>query len=73
MTALLQGRIQQNLAAIPDQSVIGGGPSSHLQEVAMFGAYTDCFRTMAVVTLVIIPGIFLFRILRRDSAIPTVV
>jgi hypothetical protein len=53
--------------------VIGGGPSSHLQEVAMFGAYTDCFRTMAVVTLVIIPGIFLFRILRRDSAIPTVV
>jgi DHA2 family multidrug resistance protein len=73
MTALLQGRIQHNLAAIPDQSVIGGGPSSHLQEVAMFGAYTDCFRTMAVVTLVIIPGIFLFRILRRDSAIPTVV
>jgi hypothetical protein len=39
----------------------------------IFGAYTGCFRTMAVVTAVIIPGIFLFQVLRRNPAIPTAV
>jgi hypothetical protein len=73
MTALLQAKIQHGLAVIADNGTIGGGPPSRLQDMAIFGAYTGCFRTMAVVTAVIIPGIFLFRILRPDRAIPTVV
>ena len=73
MTALLQAKIQHSLAVIADNGTIGGGPPSRLQDMAIFGAYTGCFRTMAVVTAVIIPGIFLFRILRPDRAIPTVV
>jgi hypothetical protein len=73
MTALLQAKIQHGFAAIADQVPIGGGPSSRLQDIAIFGAYTGCFRAMAVVTAVIIPGIFLFRVLRRNPAIQTVV
>jgi hypothetical protein len=71
MTALLQAKIQHGFAAIVDQGPIGDGTSSRLQETAIFGAYTGCFRTMAVVTAVIIPGIFLFRVLRRNPASPT--
>ena len=72
MTALLQAKIQHSFATIADPGAIGGGPSSRLQDIAIFGAYTGCFRTLAVITVVIIPGIFLFRVLHRDSAIPTV-
>jgi MFS transporter, DHA2 family, multidrug resistance protein len=73
MTALLQAKIQHSFAVIADHGTIGGAPPSRLQDMAIFGAYTGCFRTMAVVTAVIIPGIFLFRILQPDRAIPTVV
>ena len=73
MTALLQAKIQQNFAATAGQGSIADGPSSGLQDIAMFGAYTGCFQIMAVVSAVIIPGIFLFRVMRRDPVIPTVV
>ena len=73
MTALLQAKIQHSVAALADQGPIGGGPSSRLQDIAIFAAYTGCFRTMAIITAVIIPGIFLFRVLRRDPALPTAV
>jgi MFS family permease len=72
MTALLQAKIQHGVAALADQGPIGGGSSSRHQEI-IFGAYTGCFRNMAVITAVIIPGIFLFRVLRRNPAIPTTV
>ncbi len=64
MTALVQAKIQHSIAAI------GGGG---LWDMAIFGAYTGCFRILAVVTTVMIPGIFLFRVLRRDGAIPRIV
>ena len=73
MTALLQAKIQQNFAATAGQGSIADGPSSGLQDIAIFGAYTGCFQIMAVVSAVIIPGIFLFRVMRRDPVIPTVV
>jgi len=73
MTALLQARIQHSFATIADPGAISGGSSSRLRDIAIFGAYTGCFRTMAVITVAIIPGIFLFRVLRRGSAVPTVV
>jgi len=58
--------------AIAGRGVIPEG-SARLHDVAAFGAYTGCFRTMAVITAVIIPGIFLFRVLRPDPALPTIV
>jgi len=73
MTALLQAKIQRGLAAIPEQGPIGGAPPSGLHDLAIFGAYSGCFRTLAVVTAIMIPGVLLFRVLRRNPAIPTVV
>ena len=71
MTAVLQARIQTNYAAITDQPVFGVGSPSHLLDLATLGAYTGCFRIMAVITVAIIPGVFLFHVLRRGPAIPT--
>jgi DHA2 family multidrug resistance protein len=71
MTAVLQARIQTNYAAITDQPVFGVGSPSHLLDLATLGAYTGCFRIMAVITVAIIPGVFLFHVLRPGPAIPT--
>jgi DHA2 family multidrug resistance protein len=73
MTALLQARIQTNLAAVADQRAVAAGSPFHLLDLATFNAYTGCFRIMGMITVVIIPGIFLFRILRPAPAMPTVV
>jgi DHA2 family multidrug resistance protein len=73
MTALLQARIQTNSVAIADQRALGTGSPSHLLDLATLGAYTGCFRIMAIITLFTIPGVFLFRVLRPGPAIPTVV
>ncbi len=73
MTALLQARIQTNYAAIVHQPVLGAGSSSQLLNLATFGAYAGCFRIMAVITVAMIPGVFLFHVLRPGRAIPTIV
>jgi DHA2 family multidrug resistance protein len=73
MTALLQAKIQHCLTAIADHGANGAGAPLRLHDTAIFGAYTGCFRTLAIVTAVIIPGIFLFRVRQPDRAIPTVV
>jgi len=72
MTALLQARIQTNYMAIAGQPMPGVGSPSRLLDVATFGAYTGCFRIMAVITLVIIPGVCLFHVLRPSQAMRTV-
>jgi hypothetical protein len=59
--------------AIVDQPVLGTASPSQLLDLATFGAYAGCFRIMAVVTVAIIPGVFLFHVLRPSRAIPTVV
>ena len=73
MTALLQARIQASIIPIADQTATGVRSPSRLFDLATFGAYTGCFRTMAVFTAVVIPGIFLFRVLRPGPTIPPVV
>jgi MFS transporter, DHA2 family, multidrug resistance protein len=73
MTALLQARIQTNYVAIVDRPLPGAGSPFHLLDLATFGAYLGCFRIMAVITVVIIPGVLLFHVLRPAPAIPTVV
>ena len=72
MTALLQARIETNLAAAGSQSVIGSVTPPRLLDTATFSAYSGCFRMMAIVAAVIIPGIFLFRVARPDPAITSV-
>jgi MFS transporter, DHA2 family, multidrug resistance protein len=73
MTALLQARIQTNVAAIADQAASGGTlPPPHLLETATFGAYTGCFRVMAIITALIIPGVLLFRVVRPNPAVTSV-
>ena len=52
--AALARKIGARFAAIADHGPIGGGPLSRLQDTMIFGAYTGCFRTMAVVTAVIV-------------------
>jgi MFS transporter, DHA2 family, multidrug resistance protein len=72
MTAVLQAKIQANLAVISSQTASGGGgPPSHALASATLAAYTGCFRTMAIVAAVIIPGVFLFRVLRPGASLPT--
>jgi len=73
MTALLQARIQSNYVAIAHQPMLGAVSPSQLLDLAKFHAYADCFRIMAVITLAIIPGVFLFHVLRPGRAVPTVV
>ncbi len=73
MTAVLQGRIQTNIVNIFSQAALDGGLPSRAFDSATFAAYTGCFRTMAIVTAVILPGIFLFRIMRPDAVLPTAV
>jgi MFS transporter, DHA2 family, multidrug resistance protein len=70
MTALLQARIQANFAAIGHKTANIGGPPQLLE--ATLGAYAGCFRVMAVITVVIIPGVFLFRVARPNGAATSV-
>jgi MFS transporter, DHA2 family, multidrug resistance protein len=71
MTSLLQARIDTNLGGLANQRT--GGASSHLLDQATFGAYTGCFRVMAIITAFTIPGILLFRVLRHGPSTPSVV
>jgi MFS transporter, DHA2 family, multidrug resistance protein len=73
MTGLLQAKIQYSFTTIAYHGAAGSSARASLQDTAIFGAYTGCFRILAVVTAVIIPGIFLFRVLRPDRSTPTVV
>jgi DHA2 family multidrug resistance protein len=58
MTALLQARIHGNSLPVFDPSA------------RVFAAYTSCFRTMAIITAITLPGILLFRVLRPEAATP---
>lgn len=60
MTALLQERVQFNLAR--------HGALPNALNAATLAAYRDCFRMMAGAAFLVIPGIGLFRIARRGSA-----
>jgi MFS transporter, DHA2 family, multidrug resistance protein len=72
MTALLQARVQSYYVAVVHQPM-NSAASSQLLDLAKFHAYAGCFRIMAVITVAIIPGVFLFHVLRPSRAIPTVV
>jgi DHA2 family multidrug resistance protein len=70
MTAVLQSRIHGN--SLPGLNTSGAGmPSpSETASYGVFAAYTGCFRTMAIITAVTLPGILLFRVFRPETAAP---
>jgi hypothetical protein len=42
-------------------------PTESLVKAATLGAYRDCFWIMAVVSVIVIPGILLFRVATLDK------
>jgi len=64
MTAILQAKISRHSADLSSGLAAGAPQPSQLAELH---AYTDCFTMMAIAAAVIIPGIFLFRIGRREE------
>ncbi len=71
MAALLQARIGAHVAMLAESGHPHlRGSTVQLLNTATFAAYSDCFRVMAIATLAIIPGIFIFRVLRRDRGLP---
>lgn len=71
MTGVLQGRIHSNLTGRFDAGSLNTGVPPRLLELATFAAYGDCFRSMAILTAVLLPGVFLFRIARPDALLRT--
>jgi MFS transporter, DHA2 family, multidrug resistance protein len=65
MTAVLQAQVQAGLIRIPGQAQ--SDTSSQIVDGVTFTAYSGCFRTMAIVTILILPGVLLFRVLRHDQ------
>ena len=70
MTALLQARKHHNSLPVFDPSAAGIGSPSEVLSHRVFAAYTGCFRTMAIITAITLPGILLFRVLRPEAAAP---
>ncbi|MGH7113848.1 MAG: MFS transporter, partial [Stellaceae bacterium] len=70
MTAVLQARIESSFSAFPHQSAIAGAAAMSALQAASFAAYTDCFRILAIGTVVMIPGIFLFHCADRPKRSP---
>jgi DHA2 family multidrug resistance protein len=71
MTALLQARIQTNFLAFIEHPAVATGSSSQTRVSATFAAYIGCFETMAIITILILPGVFLFRVMRPEAVIST--
>ena len=67
-TTLLQARIQSNSSPLLEPSSAGLSSRSEALNHGVLAAYTGCFRTMAIVTAITLPGVLLFRVLRPDSA-----
>jgi DHA2 family multidrug resistance protein len=62
MTTLLQAKIDGKSLRMPETA------ASEALGYGVFAAYTGCFRMMAIVTAITLPGILLFRVLRHGSA-----
>jgi MFS transporter, DHA2 family, multidrug resistance protein len=71
MTAVLQARIENGFTALAHNGSIFGSLPMGAAAAAAFAAYTGCFRILAIATIAIIPGIFLFRVVLRDKPITT--
>jgi MFS transporter, DHA2 family, multidrug resistance protein len=68
MTAVLQARVHARFREFHHHGGIPGLSPVRIYETASFLAYTDCFRLLAIVTLAMIPGVFLFRAMSRGGS-----
>jgi MFS transporter, DHA2 family, multidrug resistance protein len=73
MTAILQAKISRHSADLASGLAAGAPQPSELVNLAALQAYADCFTMMAITAAVIIPGIFLFRIGRRERGAQSIV
>ena len=71
MTAVLQAKVHTNFAALMANEAAAAQLPAQVVDQATFAAYSGCFRTMAIITAVIVPGIVLFRVLRADPVLST--
>ena len=62
MTIVLEQRISAYAITMAEDTSSG----AELLHAAMPWAYADCFRAMAVATLLLLPGLFLFRLSRQE-------
>ncbi|HEY1260358.1 MAG TPA: DHA2 family efflux MFS transporter permease subunit [Stellaceae bacterium] len=68
MTAFLQARIAGELVKMAATAPGIGAPPGILLEAAKSAAYASSFQVLAIVTVLLIPGIFLFQPLRHETA-----
>ena len=63
MTGVLRFEVDAHLGVLTGGSSGAGGlPPAQLLDLATLLAYRDCFGMMAIASLIVIPGIFLFRL-----------
>jgi DHA2 family multidrug resistance protein len=68
MTAFLQARIASEVGGIVGTARVAGAPPGAVLVAAKLAAYASSFRMLAIVTAVLILGIFLFRPIRSETA-----
>jgi DHA2 family multidrug resistance protein len=71
MTAVLQTRMHLRLTELHDRARLLDLAPARLHAAAGYLAYADCFRLLALITLAMLPGIFWFRVARRNRAATT--
>ena len=71
MTAALQAKIQNGFPQLYHHGNIAGLSPARIFELAVFDAYAACFRILAIAAVAMIPGILLFRVLRREKPVTT--
>jgi MFS transporter, DHA2 family, multidrug resistance protein len=67
MMAILRMRTANNLAGLVAQDA--GPDFAQITQLATLNAYGDCFRVMALTALLVIPGVFLFRVGRMQPTV----
>jgi DHA2 family multidrug resistance protein len=70
MTAVLRTRVQANLVGLSASAGgAGANPPASLTDIATLHAYAQCFNMMAIASMVVSPGILLFRNKRAPQSV----
>ena len=69
MTAVLRTRVEANLAGLSGSAGAGANPPASLTDIATLHAYAQCFNMMAIASMVVSPGILLFRNKRAPQVV----
>jgi len=69
MPAVLRTRVEANLAGLSGSAGAGANPPASLTDIATLHAYAQCFNMMAIASMVVSPGILLFRNKRAPQVV----